>query len=62
MREMGLGKGLCYEAAFSFITIQSKEGEQGTYDSDSTCLYSAIAKRNMTINTKKLSIFFGSDM
>ena len=37
------------------ITI--KETVQGTCDSDSTCLYSAIAKPNMTIKSKKLSIF-----
>ena len=34
-----------------------KETVQGTCDSDSTCLYSAIAKPNMTIKTKKLSTF-----
>ena len=28
--------------------VPSKEGVQGTGDSDSTCLYSAIAKPNMT--------------
>ena len=42
-----------------------KKGVQGTCDSDSTCLYSAIAKPNMTIKTNKLSIFcqlFGSDV
>ena len=36
---------------------QYKECVQGTGDSDPTCLYSANAKPNMTIKTKKLSIF-----
>ena len=43
-------------------TVRSKENVQGNCDSDSTCIYSAISKPNMTIKTKKLSILFGSDM
>ena len=35
-----------------------KENVQGTWDSDSTCLYSSNTKPNMTIKTKKLSIFW----
>ena len=38
----------------SYVSI--KEGVQGTGDSYSTCLYSAIAKPDMTIKAKKLSI------
>ena len=38
------------------MSVKCKEGVQGTHDSDSTCRYSAIAKPNMTIKTKKLSI------
>ena len=37
--------------------VDSKEIEQGSYYTDFTCLYSAIAKPNMIIKTKKLSIF-----
>ena len=42
-----------------------KESLQGTCDTDSTCLYLANAKPNMTIKTKKLKhllTLFGSDM
>ena len=39
-----------------FGSSTSKESIQGTCDFDSTCLYSAIAKPNMTIKAKNLSI------
>ena len=37
--------------------VKSKENVQGTFDSDSTCVYSSIVKPNITMKTKKLSIF-----
>ena len=37
--------------------VGSKEIVQGSYYTDFTCLYSAIAKPNMKIKIKKLSIF-----
>ena len=51
-------KGLMLVVEVSVVSGRSsqyKECVQGTGDSDSTCLYSAIAKPNMTIKTKKLS-------
>ena len=38
--------------------MSPKENVQGICDSDSTCLYSAIVKPNMTMKTKILSIFW----
>ena len=43
---------------FTSPWAQSKESVQGTCDSDSTCLYLVIAKPNMKIKTKKLSIIW----
>ena len=46
-------------------SIQSKENVQGSYYTNSTCLYSAIAKPNMINKTKKtkhLLKLAGSDM
>ena len=44
--------------AHCLVYLLLKEVVQGTGDSDSTCLYSAIAKPNMSIKTKKLSIIW----